>query len=152
MTHRVGELGVFNTPAAVQHRLEQLRVAAKSLNADVERYKAKARAADGSFSADAAARVQSWAGWFVGFEAFQPDWADRAWGTTASQVESYAEQLEAWRKKVAGWPGAAVTAPSAGFERNPLDSLAGVLRGTGLVIGGTVLGLGALLLLGRNRG
>jgi hypothetical protein len=138
----VGQLGVISSPAAMQARLEQLRSTARALGGDVASYApSEANAAKWSQWA-----VQ-YATWLAAFEAYAPDWADRLWGATANQIENYAAQLERWRTALAKWPGANVTTPTAGVDKSPLEHLGEAMRGAAVLIGGALLGVGALVLL-----
>lgn len=100
----------ISTPAQQQARLDQVRAAVRSLAVDVSRYAPP--------DAQAAPAWSQWAvqfsNWLQAFERFQPDWSDRLWGNTATQIESYAGQLDGWRKAFAQWPGAQITGPGAG--------------------------------------
>lgn len=147
--HRVGQLGPFNTPAAVQARLEQLRAVARSLWTDIDAW----RHARGALHTGAEALfVQSFSRWLTGFDAYQPDWSDRLWGSTADQVESYARQLQEWRRQFSQLPGAKLTGPSAGTAITLGDALDKAFKGLGWAAAGVAaaVGLGVVLVL-RGR-
>lgn len=136
----VGQLEEWtvSTPAQQQARLDQVRAGAAMLTGDVTRYMPAAEQAV-AWSQWA----KSYSDWLAAFDAFRPDWADRLWGNTATQIESYAAQLEQWRRSFAQWPGAQVTGPSPGVASehkpprpgmHPLAILAiGAVGGLGLL-------------------
>lgn len=148
---QVGQLEewTITTPAQMQARLDQLRVLARALARDVTSY---------APSPEQAAAWSSWAvqfsDWLAGFEAFQPDWTDRLFGNTATQIESYARSIDDWRKSLAQWPGARVTAPGPGVADDQREKPKGLssLAAVGIGVAGALALVGvALLARGGSR-
>lgn len=152
-TYRLGaEVGqleewTITTPAQMQARLDQVRSLARAFAADVSSY---------APSPANAAAWSNWArqygDWLAAFDAFQPDWADRLFGNTATQIESYARQLDDWRKALAQWPGARVTAPAPGVAEDQQPKKDGVSGLAAAGIGAALaLGLVGVIAIARSR-
>lgn len=149
-----GPLGFFATPAQQQERLRNVGTLAEMLARDVRAYEPPP------------AQQAAWSTWLANFEtwltafrAFQPDWLDRGFSSTARQIEQYARELGNLRADFALWPNAKPTAPSPtelqSHEEKQDDkdpSWAEPAKVIAIVLGVSVVAVAAINVFGGRRG